>query len=129
MIAAIDFRAPALAAVALALAGCALNPSPQQFAAADPGPFPDNYQQIVVADFAQTLFDPYSAVFQIGAPSKGWARWLDKVTYGWAVCGTVNAKNRLGGYVGAQPFFVLIRDNQVVRREMGQYIVRDGFCR
>jgi hypothetical protein len=54
---------------------------------------------------------------------------LDKVTYGWAVCGTVNAKNRYGGYVGAQPFFVLIRDNQVVRREMGQYVVRDGFCR
>jgi hypothetical protein len=74
MIAAIYSRATALAAVALALAGCALNPSPRQFAAADPGPFPDNYQQIVVADFAQTLFDPYSAVFQIGAPSKGWAR-------------------------------------------------------
>jgi hypothetical protein len=35
--------------------------------------------------------------------------------------------NRDGGYVGVQPFFVLIRDSQVVQREMGPYVVRDGF--
>jgi hypothetical protein len=34
--------------------------------------------------------------------------------FGWVACGTVNAKNRLGGYVGAEPFLVFVDENGTV---------------
>src|SRR5882724_775526 len=116
-------------ALAILLPGCALNPTPEQLAAADFGPMPESYQQIIMTTFSQTLFDPYSAVYQFSAPSQGWSRTFNEFTYGWAVCGTLNAKNRFGGYVGATPFFVLIRHGQIMRRELGRYVTQDGFCR
>lgn len=56
------------------------------------------------------LIDPDSATFeyvsgfQWGSTRLG----LRKRRYGWVACGNINAKNRLGGYTGREPFFVFI---------------------
>lgn len=57
---------------------------------------------------AQKLADPYSAKFEAirartvpnlkGRPTR-------------VICGTVNAKNAFGGYVGAQPFVYFVEDH------------------
>lgn len=53
------------------------------------------------AVLAKVLFDPYSAVYDgVRIINDG----RDHL-----VCGTVNAKNRLGGYVGAKPFLYNVR--------------------
>jgi hypothetical protein len=99
--------------VILGLAACA-TPTKEEVDRADIGPRPDNAQQIVRDHFAQTLFDPYSAVYTFSyGPERG--VWVGLGTdYGWIVCGTLNAKNRLGGYVGAKRFRVLIAHGRVV---------------
>jgi hypothetical protein len=33
---------------------------------------------------------------------------IGKRTFGWIACGTVNAKNRMGGYAGAEGFLIFI---------------------
>lgn len=98
---------------ALGLTACA-TPTKDEVDRADIGPRPENAQQIVKDHFAQTLFDPYSAVYRFTyGPERG--AWVGLGTdYGWIVCGTVNAKNRLGGYVGAKRFRVLIAHGRVV---------------
>lgn len=55
------------------------------------------------------LFDPGSAqIVYNGGFQWGYAKSLiGKRTWGWIACGTINAKNRMGGYVGAEPFWIL----------------------
>jgi len=98
---------------ALSLAACA-TPTKEEVDRADIGPRPENAQQLVRDHFAQTLFDPYSAVYTFNyGPERG--VWVGLGTdYGWIMCGTLNAKNRLGGYVGAKRFRVLISHGRVV---------------
>lgn len=61
----------------------------------------------------ENLVDPASAQitwssgFKWGYAKPGFVR----RTYGWIACGTRNAKNRMGGYVGAKPFWVMIDAN------------------
>lgn len=109
----------ALASLAL-VAACASPPTDDQVRAADTGPYPSSYEQIVKANFATSLFDPYSAVFTFTrAPTKGYGgNPIDGAKIGWIVCGTVNAKNRMGGYVGAKPFVVVISKDAVIHREI-----------
>lgn len=65
------------------------------------------------------LFDPGSA--QI-AWTEGF-RWgylkpiIGKKVYQWVGCGQINAKNRMGGYVGAKPFYVAVRLDGTVSAE------------
>jgi hypothetical protein len=81
--------------------GCYARPTPEQVAASDPGPYPDNYEDLVRAAFQYTLFDPFSAQYQIATPEKGGAGIpRDGIRYGWYVKGLVNTKNRFGSYVG-----------------------------
>jgi hypothetical protein len=97
------------------MVGCATRPTREQFAAGDPGPYPENYQDLVRGAFQYTLFDPFSAQYQFKTPTKGWvSNRRDGIRYGWQVDGLVNAKNRMGGYVGYKPFSVIIRDGQVI---------------
>jgi len=105
-----------------ALAGCAKPPSPEEQAAADYGPYPENYEQIIKDAMVSKLFDPYSAQYHFqGSPQQ---RFLSRppirgggVTYGWGGTVLVNAKNRMGAYVGAQPHYYLIRYGQLVEFE------------
>ncbi len=60
------------------------------------GEYPSDYQQRLTAIISPSLFDPYSAVYRFHEPIK--FVYDDKL--GYAVVVGVNAKNRLGGYVG-----------------------------
>ena len=108
-----------LGVISLATA-CASPPTDDQVRAADTGPYPSNYEQIVKDNFATSLFDPYSAVYSFTrTPTKGYGGSpIVGARIGWIVCGTVNAKNRMGGYVGVKPFVVVISNGAVIHREI-----------
>ncbi len=64
------------------------------------------------------LFDPYSAVYRFSPPYKGkvwggivYGGW----NYGYVVPFTVNAKNRMGGYVGVRPYKAVFKDGELDR--------------
>jgi hypothetical protein len=103
-----------LALVSLFIVSCAAAPTPEQIASADYGPAPQNPHVIAEEWVKNQLVDPYSAHFEHGPLVKGYTSMYRDVQYGWIQCGTVNAKNRMGGYVGRQAYFVTIRHNQVV---------------
>jgi hypothetical protein len=108
-------RSALLLVALILLAACAARPTREQLATADPGPFPDNYQELTRATFEYVLFDPFSAQYRFNAPEKGWAsNSRDGIRYGWHISGLVNAKNRMGGYVGWRPFNVVIRNGRVI---------------
>ena len=62
------------------------------------------------------LFDPSSAQIEW----KSGFRWgylkpiIGKRTHGWVACGNVNAKNRMGGYVGARGFMLFVEPSAEV---------------
>lgn len=62
-------------------------------------------EEAVKAYFSSKLFDPYSAQYSLSEPINSYMGWYGDPMHGWFVCGTVNAKNRMGGYVGASPFW------------------------
>ena len=99
--------------------GCRQPPSPEQIRQADYGIYPEKYKELVTEYITANLIDPTSPIFSNWTgPEKGWYQELysqnGKVYYGYKVCVYVNAKNRMGGYTGASPFFVVINNNQVV---------------
>lgn len=59
-------------------------------------PKPDPFQEVKAA-VAAKMFDPGSATFQA----------LSERVSDIAYCGEVNAKNRMGGYLGYQKFFAI----------------------
>lgn len=68
------------------------------------------------------LFDPESARIDMpyGFLRGSWRPLLQKAVDGYWTCGTVNAKNRMGGYVGTNAFVVVLgEDGQVKYLEMG----------
>jgi hypothetical protein len=99
---------------------CLARPTAQQLAAADPGPYPENYGHLIREAFKPLLFDPFSAQYEFGTPEKGWTNRGGQIRYGWYFPGQVNAKNRFGGYVGYKPFGAVIRDGQVIWYNISQ---------
>ncbi len=63
---------------------------------AQAGKLPKDYKSQIDARFAQTLIDPDSRQIQYLT-----------FPYGGLVCGYINAKNRLGGYTGREPFYAI----------------------
>lgn len=67
---------------------------------------PTQYKEKIHAYYKEVLFDPFSAKVEIGEPGPGWygstGALLVKrnINYAWLVRARVNAKNRLGAYVG-----------------------------
>ena len=106
----------ALVVAFLLVAGCGLiQPTPQEKANAYYGPYPSNYQEIIKEHMKYKLFDPYSATFEFPhQPVQAWLVPMGNLNYGWAVVCLINAKNRMGGYVGFQEHQFLLRDGQVV---------------
>jgi len=111
--------------LSILIASCAMRPTPDQFAAADYGPYPSNYENMIKEYYSKQLIDPYSAVFTFGRPQKAW-NGLGGGLFGWVVCGTMNAKNRFGGYVGAKHYYVLFVNN-TIERDYTETIA-EGFC-
>lgn len=95
------------------LTGCAslFRPSEEEAAKADYGLYPNNYKEIVATWIDDNLFDPSSVQgLKIGAPEKGYIG----RTFGYRVKVTLNAKNRMGGYVGKKTYYIFIRDGEIV---------------
>jgi len=105
--------------------GCATTPTPEQLAHADWGSYPEDYQEIVKAYYSQSLYDPYSAHYRwIKGPYRGYFSLFGKFEFGYIVHVALNAKNRMGGYVGEQKEVLLIKNGKVVGTRPG-YQIRD----
>lgn len=92
----------------LALAGCLTTepPSAADFALRDRAVRPDSAAEAegAAADAVRAvLIDPQSAQFEFQEPVRS-AYANGQRRFGWFLCGTVNSKNRFGGYIGRIPF-------------------------
>lgn len=112
---------PLLAATLLA--GCATGPSPEAIASADYGTQPGaDYKQQIKDYFEPKLIDPTSPLYTFPAPNKGYLRnTRTDATFGWQVCGTINSKNRMGGYAGSVPYWAFFHEGRILRAEMGEH--------
>lgn len=107
-----------LACTMLFAQGCATPISAEKIQNADYGPQPpQNYKEIIAGVIGKSLIDPMSAVYELDEPRKGYTKnslsYGTTEQFGWRICGTVNSKNRFGGYVGRTPVFILMRGESV----------------
>ena len=80
---------------------------------------------LVEATVTRDLFDPESARFRdVYAARSTVSRDGEQVEVT-VVCGYINAKNRVGGYVGFTPFATALLDGQVGPVEIDDNVVRD----
>lgn len=95
--------------------GCTTTPrpTPEQLSTADYGALPSNAETLIHSVVAPRLIDPNSATYVLSSPKKGTNTMSGERVYGWKVCGTINSKNRFGGYVGPRPVFALIKDDKI----------------
>ena len=85
-----------------------------------PAPTWAQYRIIAEADIARRLVDPESArITWLGQYHKGvWKPFLQGRVAGYVACGTVNARNQMGGYAGAVTFVTVIDYDRVVFAEL-----------
>jgi len=82
-------------------------------------PLTIDYKTPIKKYFEDSLIDPFSAHIKIGEPQQ--YSYRDsliegrKVHAGYAVPARVNAKNRMGGYVGWKDYIFLFRNNQLAK--------------
>jgi len=97
----------------MVLAGCATGsmPTAEQLSKEHFTECPANYQLQIQKQLSSGLFDPYSAVYAYSVPEK----LVYQGNFGHRVFGSVNAKNRLGGYVGEKVhMFMCFPDGKVI---------------
>lgn len=105
------------------LSGCQSQPlTPEQIAALDYGPRPDDYEKIVRAYLRPRLTEPNFALVEFKAgPSRLYQ--TETVSrdrqYGWAVCVMINDRDPRGAYTGFYPMVVYIRGGKVVAADGG----------
>ena len=75
--------------------------------------FRKNAERAVLTGF----FDPGSASFEwpYGFSYGSWKPLMQSRIEGWWTCGRINAKNRMGGYVGSRYFVVVMNDDGQAR--------------
>lgn len=111
--------------IALSMAACISTAAvaKKEQAPVDPGPQPNliSAQATTEATIKSSLYDPSSAEFQWPFAWTGgyWKPVLQGKRVGWWTCGLVNAKNRMGGYVGFQNFAVVFFNDSLVHYEVG----------
>lgn len=110
-------RSTAIVGMALAIHGAAY--AKKEEPAVDPGPPPasvEEFKRISESAILNGFFDPGSAqiTWDRGITGGYWKPPLSKKVPGWFTCGLINAKNRMGGYVGARRFVVVQYAGQVV---------------
>ena len=95
------------------IVGCATGslPTPEQLAREHFTECPPDYQQQIKNQLSKGLFDPYSAMYAYSVPEK----FVYKGKFGYRVLGSVNAKNRFGGYVGEQAHMFMCFPDGTVR--------------
>lgn len=94
--------------VTLIVACAPLQPRPEEIAAGQRAIKPtsqDAAENAVVEYFSHELKDPQSAQYKFMKPTNSYFVESNIRLFGWFMCGTVNAKNSFGGYVGAKTFF------------------------
>ena len=98
------------------ISGCKTSISPEQIASADYGKLPSNYQEAIKGHMKTLLFDPDSAHYRfVDDPIKGYAYvlgTLDPPVFGQLVTVRINAKGRLGEYVGEKPYTFLFKNEK-----------------
>lgn len=116
-----------LALSGLLLAGCAnfLEASARFDRGLSP---PDNYRDIIKADFSSIFINSNSPLYEFTPPVK-WHTTEPRVvrlvgaSSGWLVCGTVNWKPSFGGYAGYStpiPFLTVFKNGILARKLRGQ---------
>lgn len=95
-------------------------PTQEQIVSADYGSYPDDYKTIVSSYVERTLIDPNSMLLtDWRGPSRGYVYDYSGAYFGYRVCVEVNAKNRMGGYIGRQPFFFMLHNGRIIKSEGG----------
>jgi hypothetical protein len=104
-------RLTAIAAVSAILVGCT---PPPPVDAGHAGPYPENYKA-AMADYIKTnFFDPYTLRdVKITKPFPA----RNGFGIGWGVCLTLNAKNRMGGYIGLDTDFYIVTGSRVEQQD------------
>jgi hypothetical protein len=99
--------------IMLSLSGCASGgrPTAEQLANNAFVECPSDYEQMIKQRLSANLIDPYSAMFRFSRPEK----YVNSGQYGHVVSVGLNAKNRLGGYVGEQVHEFMCLPNGSVR--------------
>ena len=106
------FRKLCLTISFVALGGCAMVPTRYEMQQANYG------TQISKSEFESAVrngsgfFDPYSAMIGCTDPKKGWEQdVLEPMKFGYIAWCSVNAKNRMGGYFGAETKMYILSNN------------------
>ena len=97
--------------------GCAIvmPPTTMEFAQANYGNYPDNPASAVESYMGDHLFDPTSLLMtNPSSVQKGAFLSTSGPIFGYIYSVSINAKNKFGGYTGAQVWFYLIKDSKVV---------------
>ena len=96
-------------AAIVALSGCVSAPPQSSY-----GPKPSYDHDAVEAQIRDALIDPESARFDFGEPRKAYRTGVLGGTdwTGYLAIVGVNAKNRMGGYSGEKPYYVMFDDGQ-----------------
>ena len=109
-----------LGGLLLLAVGCATTDpvTKAEIASADFGAYPDNYETLIKDHLYKTLIDPTSMLVEFeGRPYKGYCYAPAVIPpgqhFGYGVPLRVNAKNRLGGYVGWKGHVAFIRNGRV----------------
>lgn len=99
--------------------GCASAPTAEQLANADYGtPMMQADAEAVAEEWLRyQLFDAESARFEWDGVERGWIREAPihggQLRFGYQLTGRINAKNRMGGYVGFKPYLFLFFDGEI----------------
>jgi hypothetical protein len=103
----------------LGFTGCVTPPTQEQIANLDYGSYPTDSEAIIKKYFDDILFDPYSAQYEFSSPETFWFKEAPlaggRLLAGYIVRVSVNAKNRMGGYVGKEMYGFIIKDGQIIR--------------
>lgn len=103
-----------LLALLVLIGGCATMPTQEQLANMDYGTPPTINCETAIKEYLKgSLFDPYSAVYEgFTTPRTYWYKEpFGKLYSGYVVFVKVNAKNRMGGYVGIKPFGFIFKND------------------
>ena len=105
----------------LFLSGCATMPTQKEISALDYGPpLTIDHQAVIKGYFEEVLYDPYSAHYKFETPPRLY--WYkeppllgNKLYAGYVVFVGVNAKNRMGGYVGMKKYGFLFKNDRIIK--------------